>query len=115
MIARDAGWKLNPGLEVHDKDGRHVGFIDQASDAQGWMQVETLGPGLQRLWIPYRLIESADDREVIVTLTKASRSLPVRSTLTRSGACLRTNSGCGPPTVRKLAGSGSSTPRWGTR
>ena len=52
MIARDAGWTPMPALEVYDKDGERVGYVDQASDAQGWMQVEALGLGLQSLWIP---------------------------------------------------------------
>jgi len=63
MIARDACWTPKVGLEVYDKDGQKVGYFDQASDAQGWMQVEALGLGLQWLWIPYRLIKFVDDRE----------------------------------------------------
>ena len=70
MIARDAGWTPKPGLEVDDKDGHKVGNIDQASDAQGWMQVEALGLGLQKLWIPYRLIKSIVGGKLTVTLTK---------------------------------------------
>lgn len=70
MIARDTGRTVTVGLEVYDKDGHKVGYIDQVSDAQGWMQVEALGLGLQRLWIPYRLIKSVDGREVMVTLMK---------------------------------------------
>lgn len=70
MIARETGRTVTVGLEVYDKDGQKVGYIDQVSDAQGWMQVEALGLGLQRLWIPYRLIKSVDGREVMVTLTK---------------------------------------------
>jgi hypothetical protein len=63
VIARDAGWTPKPALEVYDKDGRTVAYVDQASDAQGWMQVEALGLGLPRLWIPYRLINSVDGRD----------------------------------------------------
>lgn len=59
MIARDAGWTLKPGLEVYNKDGHEVGCIDQAS-AQGWMQVEALSLGLQRLRIPHGLSKSVD-------------------------------------------------------
>jgi hypothetical protein len=43
MIARHAGWTPKAGLEVYVKDGQKVGYFDQASDAQGWMQVEALG------------------------------------------------------------------------
>lgn len=50
MLARDACWTVKPGLEVYDKDGQKVGYVDQASDARGWTQVEALGLGLQRLW-----------------------------------------------------------------
>ncbi|HYL07905.1 MAG TPA: DUF2171 domain-containing protein [Candidatus Udaeobacter sp.] len=70
MIARDASRTPKSGLEVYDIDGQKVGYVDQASDAQGWMQVEALGLGLQTLWIPYRLIESVDGGQVRVTLTK---------------------------------------------
>ncbi len=69
-IAHDTGWTVKGGLDVYDKDGERVGYVDQASDAQGWMQVEALSLGLQRLWIPDRLINSVDDREVMVTLMK---------------------------------------------
>jgi hypothetical protein len=62
MVAQDAGWTVKVGLQVYDKDGQRVGYVDQASDAQGWMQVEALGLGLQRLGIPYWLIKSVDDR-----------------------------------------------------
>ena len=44
MIARDTGPTVKVGLEVYHKDGRKVGYVDQVSDAQGWMQVEGLGP-----------------------------------------------------------------------
>lgn len=70
MIARDAGWTVKPGLEVYDKDGHKVGYVDQASDARGWTQVEAFGLGLQRLWVPDRVIKSVDDRQMTVTLTK---------------------------------------------
>ena len=63
MTARDAGWAPEPGLDVYEKDGERVGYVDQASDAQGWMQVEALGLDLRRLWIPYRPINSVDGRE----------------------------------------------------
>jgi hypothetical protein len=70
MTARDAGWTPKRGLEVYDKDGQKVGYVDEARDAQGWMQVEALGLGLQRLWIPHWAIKSVDDREVMVTLAR---------------------------------------------
>jgi hypothetical protein len=66
MIARDAGWTPKSGLDVYDKDGQRVGSVDEASDAQDRMQVEALGLGLQRFWIPCRLITSVGDREVMV-------------------------------------------------
>ena len=34
MIARDAGWTLEPGLDVYDKGGEKVGYVDRASYAQ---------------------------------------------------------------------------------
>jgi hypothetical protein len=70
MIARYARRTPEPGLEVHDRDGQKVGYVDQVSDAQGWMQVEALGFGLQKLWVPYRLVKSVDEREVFLTVTK---------------------------------------------
>ena len=63
MIARDTGWTVKVGLQVCDRDGEGVGYVDQATDAHGWMQVEVLGLGLQRLWIPYRPINSVDGQE----------------------------------------------------
>jgi hypothetical protein len=51
MIARDTGWTVK------------VGYVDQATDAHGWMQVEALGLGLQRLWIQNRPINGVDGQE----------------------------------------------------
>ena len=69
-IAHDTGWTVEVGLDVYDKNGVRVGYIDQASDAQGWMQVGALGLGLHGSGSQYRVIKRVDDREVIVTLTK---------------------------------------------
>ncbi len=52
MIARDAGRTPDPGFEVSDKGGQRVGYVDQASNAQGRMQAEALGLDLQRLFRP---------------------------------------------------------------
>ncbi len=85
MIARDAGWTPEPSLEVYDKDGQRVGCVDQASDAQRWMQAEDLGLGLQRPWILYRLIKSVGDRDVMVTLTEDEIQTPLSPSLVIGG------------------------------
>lgn len=115
MIARDTGRTVKVGLEVYDKDGRKVGYVDQVSDAQGWMQVEALGLGLQRLWIPYRLIKSVDGGEVIVTLTKAElragcANPPARNTevVHRDGRVIAvTYEAGGRPGIMAIVGRGS--------
>ena len=67
--ARDNARTVKSGLDVYDKDGREVGFVERASDAQGWMQVEVVRLGLHRLWIPERLIRNAGNLKVFLTVT----------------------------------------------
>lgn len=69
-FALDVGKKVKNGLDVFDQDGKKLGFVDYAGEAQGWMQVGVPDLDLQKLWLPYRLIKSVDDREVILTATK---------------------------------------------
>lgn len=67
--ARDNARTVKSGLDVYDKDGHEVGFVEQGSDAQGWMQVEVVHLGLHRLWIPERLVQTADNLKVFLTVT----------------------------------------------
>ncbi len=68
-IAPDVGRMIKPGLGVYDRGGRKVGFVDYAGEAHGWMQVESSELDLHKVWVPYRLVKSVDDREVIVTVS----------------------------------------------
>ena len=68
--ARDNARTVKSGVDVYDKDGHEIGFVEQASDAQGWMQVEVVHLGLHRLWIPEGLVRSADNLRVFLTVTR---------------------------------------------
>ena len=70
QIARDTARTVKSGLDVYDRDGHEVGFVEQASDAQGWMQVEVVHLGLHRLWIPERLVRGADNQKVVLTVAR---------------------------------------------
>jgi len=88
-ITQDVGRAVSVGLDAYDRYGKRLGYVDRAGRAQRWMQV-TLGPvELPKLWIPYRLVKTADAREIFVKAT--------RSELHRSYAL--------PPRVRRRRGA----------
>lgn len=93
-FALDVGKKVKTGLDVFDQDGKKLGFVDYAGAAQGWMQVGVPDPGLQKPWLPYRLIKSVDEREVILTETRhdlrtAYKEPPARSAESLTGTARR--------------------------
>jgi hypothetical protein len=68
-ITEDIRKSLTTGLIVYDQNGEKVGYIDQAFGEQGWMQIRVSEFGRKTLWVPYRLVSTADMREIFVSAT----------------------------------------------
>jgi hypothetical protein len=66
-IAENVRKSVVTGLIVYDQVGDKVGYIDQAYGEQGWMQIRVSEFGSKALWIPYRLVSTADMREISVS------------------------------------------------
>jgi hypothetical protein len=66
---------LTTGLIVYDQNGEKVGYIDQAFGEQGWMQIRVSEFGRKTLWVPYRLVSTADMREIFVSASVVSWKL----------------------------------------
>jgi hypothetical protein len=69
-MAQAVSQAVKPGLAVYDSDSTMVGYVDQIDHENGWMKVEERPLGLTALWIPYRLVTTADPREVFVAATR---------------------------------------------
>lgn len=84
-IHEDVRKSVTTGLIVYDRNGDKVGYVDQAYGEQGWMVVRVSEFGTRSLWVPYRLVRTADMREIFVSATEEELSIayaepPARST-----------------------------------
>ena len=71
-IVESVGAAVKVGLTVYDGDGSKVGFVDQVDKRRGWMLVRAGAVDQTKLWIPYRLVKSVDERELFVTKLKVA-------------------------------------------
>ena len=69
-IREDVGRAVKVGLTVFDDDGSKIGYVDETVKAHGWMVVRTGAFDQNKLWIPYRLVRSVDEREIFLTMRK---------------------------------------------
>lgn len=88
-ITEDVGQAVKVGLTVYDGDGSQVGYVDQVDKRRGWMLVRAGAVDQKKLWIPYRLVRSVDERELFVTHLKGALEAefgtpPPRSTKVRT-------------------------------
>lgn len=67
-IREDVGRAVKVGLTVFDSDGSKVGFVDETDKTHGWMVVRTGAFDQKKLWVPYRLVKSVDERELFVSM-----------------------------------------------
>lgn len=72
VIVEDVARAVKVGLTVYDGDGAKVGFVDQVDKRSGWMLVRTGATDQTKLWIPYGVVKSVDDRELFVTHLKGA-------------------------------------------
>jgi len=84
-ISEDVGRAVKVGLTVFDGDGSKIGYVDQTDKTHGWMVVRTGAFDQKKLWVPYRLVRSVDDREIFLTMLKGAveadfKSPPARKT-----------------------------------
>ncbi len=84
-ISEDVGRAVKVGLTVFDGDGSKIGYVDETDKSHGWMVVRTGAFEQKRLWVPYRLVRSVDEREIFLTMLKGAveaefKSPPPRST-----------------------------------
>jgi hypothetical protein len=70
-ITEDVRNAVRVGLTVFDADGSRVGYVDQVDKHHGWMLVRAGAADQKKLWIPYRIVKSVDEREIFVTALKA--------------------------------------------
>lgn len=70
-LTEDVGEMVKVGLEVYDRDGTKVGYVDSVSKGLGWADVrlDEMKPG--RVWVPYSCVKSVDEREIFVTMGAA--------------------------------------------
>jgi hypothetical protein len=69
-ITEDLDQAVKPGAALYDSDGFKVGYVDVADRTNGWMMVGAGELELKSLYVPYRLVTSADEREIYVSVTK---------------------------------------------
>jgi hypothetical protein len=84
-ISEDVGRAVKVGLTVFDDDGSTIGYVDETDKTHGWMVVRTGALDQKKLWVPYRLVRSVDDREIFLTMLKGAveaefKSPPARNT-----------------------------------
>jgi len=84
-ISEDVGRAVKVGLTVFDGDGSKVGYVDETDKTHGWMVVRAGAFDQEKLWVPYRLVRSVDDREIFLTMPKGAveaefKSPPPRNT-----------------------------------
>jgi len=84
-ISEDVGRAVKVGLAVFDGNGLRIGYVDETDRTHGWMVVRTGAFDQKRLWVPYRLVRSVDDREIFLTMLKGAvvaefKSPPARNT-----------------------------------
>src|SRR5260370_34130933 len=84
-ISEDLGRAVKVGLTVFDCDGSRLGYVDETDKTHGWMVVRTGAFDPKKLWVPYRLVRSVDDREVFLAMLKGAveaefKSPPARTT-----------------------------------
>src|SRR5262245_24479036 len=85
-VIEDVGQAVKVGLNVFDRDGAQVGYVDQVDKQHGWMLVRSGDFDQKRLWIPYRLVKSVDEREIFVNMLRGGIEAefakpPARSTV----------------------------------
>jgi hypothetical protein len=84
-INEDVGRAVKVGLTVFDGDGSKIGYVDETDKTHGWMVVRTGAFDQKKLWVPYRLVRSVDEREIFLTMLKGAveaefKSPPARNT-----------------------------------
>ena len=84
-ISEDVGRAVKVGLTVFDDDGSTIGYVDETDKTHGWMVVRTGAFDQKKLWVPYRLVRSVDEREIFLTMLKGAveaefKSPPARNT-----------------------------------
>ncbi len=84
-ISEDLGRAVKVGLTVFDSDGSRLGYVDETDKTHGWMVVRTGAHDQKKLWVPYRLVRSVDEREIFLTMLKGAveaefKSPPARTT-----------------------------------
>ncbi len=84
-ISEDVGRAVKVGLTVFDCDGSRIGYVDETDKTHGWMVVRTGAFDQKKLWVPYRLVRSVDDREIFLTMLKGAvgaefKTPPARNT-----------------------------------
>src|SRR5260370_36251876 len=84
-ISEDVGRAVKVGLTVFAGDGSKIGYVDETDKTHGWMVVRTGALDQKKLWVPYRLVRSFDDREIFLAMLKGAveaefKSPPARTT-----------------------------------
>jgi hypothetical protein len=84
-IREDVGRGVKVGLTVFDGDGSKIGYVDETDKSHGWMVVRTGALDRKKLWVPYRLVRSVDEREIFLTMLRGAveeefKSPPARKT-----------------------------------
>src|SRR5260370_33377412 len=78
-ISEDVGRAVKVGLTVFAGDGSKIGYVDETDRTHGWVVVRTGAFDQKRLWVPYRLVRSVDDREIFLTMLKGAVEAEVKS------------------------------------
>lgn len=71
-ISEDVGRAVKAGLTVFDDDGTNVGSVDETDKTHGWMVVRSGALDRTKLWIPYRLVRSIDERELFLSMLQGA-------------------------------------------
>src|SRR4029077_5492246 len=71
-INEDVGRAVKVGLTVFDGDGSKMGYVDETDKSHGWMVVGAGRLDQKKLWVPYRLVKSVDEREIFLTMLKSA-------------------------------------------
>jgi hypothetical protein len=71
-INEDVGRAVKVGLTVFDGDGSKIGYVDETDKRHGWMVLRTGAFDQKKLWVPYRLVKSVDEREIFLTMLKGA-------------------------------------------
>jgi len=84
-FSEDVARAVKVGLTVFDDDGTKIGYVDETDKTHGWMVVRIGAFDQTKLWVPYRLVRSVDEREIFLTMLKGAveaefKSPPARST-----------------------------------